>query len=278
MSRVVIFFIVVSSILSCAKVEEDKKEAGEPFIVKQDSNYLLYSPQFAERFNLPSDGVAELEDGLFAIGFHLKTADSDPSLLKCILKLYIDSSLDVAIPTKERGSGQRWSETSEAGFFMGTDTPEAEFDWAFERYITDSANTLRVMSKNFSKDATSGGVSDTGIASYDKEYLEGITYLSSNTMCGALGASGVPYEVHIKKSTYEGRWGPSTPGYDFENQSESLIRFDIPNRLIYAILPIIKKDFEDFVRREKAGLNQEAESGDEPGFIIPPRVDFSEEE
>ncbi|GAA0214115.1 hypothetical protein GCM10009123_21650 [Kangiella japonica] len=97
-------------------------------------------------------------------------------------------------------------------------------------------------------------------------------------MCGALGNVGIPYEVHLKKSSYQGRFGPSTPGYDFENQPESLIRFDIPNRLIFAILPIIKKDFEDFVKREKAGLDNGIQNSDGPKFKIPPMVDFSEEE
>lgn len=279
MVRFAIFLVLSMAIFACDKVEEHKeKGVGEPFIVKQDSNYFLYSEKFAERFNLISGGVAKLDDGLYAVGFHLRANKNDPSLLDCALKLYIDSDLGVATPSNERGNRGRWSENSEAGFFLGKNIPDKEVDWFYERYITTSANTLRVISKNYGEGSSGGSLSDTGIASYDKEYLKGITYLSSNIMCGTLESSSIPYEVHLKKSTYQGRFGPSTPGYDFENQPESLIRFDIPNRLIYAVLPVIKKDFEEFVKREKTGLNQEVESGSEPSFIIPPRVDFSEEE
>ena len=278
MVRLAVLLALVALIIACDSSEVDKeKEVIEPFIVKHDSNYFLYNEKFAKRFNLPADGVVGLDGGLFAIGFHLKTDNSEPTRLTCILKLFVDSNLDVATPTEERGSRERWSESSEAGFFMGDSTPKAEFHWAFEQYTTQSYNTLRVVSKSLDKRGVPKSFSDTGIASYDKEYLKGITYLSSDISCGTIIGSSVPYEVHLKKNSYLGRFGPSTPGYDFENQPENLIRFDIPNRLIYAVIPVIEKDYEEYVKRVKSGLDNGIQNSDGPRFKIPPMVDFSEE-
>lgn len=278
MVRFTVLLAFIALLIACDSSEVGKeKKSVEPFIVKQDSNYLLYNEQFAERFNLPVDGVVRLDDGLFAIGLHLGANQNDPSLLNCTLKLYIDSKLDVATPTDSRGNLNRWSVNSEAGFFISKDTSDKEIEWFFDKYLLKSANTLRVISRRFSDDATRGGLSDTGILSYDKEFLKGVAYIASNVSCDALGNDGIPYEVHIKKSNYKGPFGPSTPGYDFENQPESLIRFNIPNRLIYAVIPIIEKDYKEYVKRVEAGLDKGVEQSDGPRFIVPPMVDFSEE-
>ncbi|GAA0214124.1 hypothetical protein GCM10009123_21660 [Kangiella japonica] len=157
MVRLGVLLALVALIIACDSSEVGKeKEVIEPFIVKQDSNYFLYNDQFAKRFNLPADGVVRLDDGLFAIGFHLRPNLNDPSLLNCTLKLYIDSNLEVAVPSGERGHGDRWSQNSEAGFFLGKNTPDKEINWFFERYITTSANTLRVISKNYGDGSSRG--------------------------------------------------------------------------------------------------------------------------
>lgn len=238
-----------------------------------DKHYFLYNQEFSNRFELPENGVINLSKGLLAIGLNIVGEPGKWDSPTCSLKLYVNSALDIAYPSSERADFNHWLPGSSAGFFITDELPEVEKEWVDHKHIDKSFNTVQIASKKLDSNGVPKNFSDTGMSQYDTEYLQGIAYFSTDVLCATLIEENLPYELYVKKDTYKGINGPYTAGYDLVEQSESIYRFNIPNRLIYAALPIIQKQYQlnsDWENKLKSSNKVKPNQN----FDIPPLINF----
>lgn len=225
-------FTVTSLLSSCAQ-QKQKDSIGSVLIgnLKKNVPYysISYTRSFAERFSLPVDKASALGKGQGAIAIEIKQINNR---FDCKIHLYIDSNLKLYSPHEGNFSEKTMAEY----FFINKLT---EDDRTYNNTRLDSLFN-RAIYRHASVQATKNGAVQTlEYQRYEKEFLPGISLISTDVFCSMLNSSFGDAEILIQKNTVKDyRLGLEDPSdIKFPENSYS---FMIPNKLLTHVKPYVE--------------------------------------
>jgi hypothetical protein len=191
---------------------------------------MCYTSQFAERFSLPASKSMELSHGLQAIAIEIRPAGK---LYKTFIHLYIDSKLEVYSP----GSECNYYSKPKAERFFIKHYNDKDSEW--NSNFIDKAN-MRMVYCSKSPDSSIRGLGQSLVfALFKREFLPGLSLISTEVICNYLDIRASPGEVLVQKSNVGnyllGDDHPINPKYP-----DNYYTFKIPEKLHKTIQPYLE--------------------------------------
>jgi hypothetical protein len=190
---------------------------------------MCYTSQFAERFSLPTSKAMDLSHGLQAIAIEIR-----PSMLyQTFIHLYIDSKLEVYSP----GGECNYYRKPKAERFFVKHYNDKDSDW--NSNLLDKAG-MRMLYLSKTPDPSLKGLGQSlEFEIFRKEFLPGLSLISTEIVSDFLDARAIPAEVLVQKSNV-GNYllGDEPPGNP--QHPENYYTFKIPEKLHATIQPYLE--------------------------------------
>lgn len=191
---------------------------------------MCYTSQFAERFSLPTSKAMDLSHGLQAIAIEIRPA---AKLYRTFIHLYIDTKLQVYSPSGECN----YYGKPKAEWFFPKHYNDNDSDW--NSNFLDKAG-MRMLYLSKSPDPSIKGLGQSlEFEIFRKEFLPGLSLISSEIISDFLEMRAIPAEVLVQKSNV-GNYllGDEPPGYP--KHPENYYTFKIPEKLHKTIQPYLE--------------------------------------
>jgi hypothetical protein len=161
---------------------------------KRDADFLslVYTKAFAQRFQLPEQGVYALDPGLQALAIRVVVEPGWGML--CYLDAYLDDSVAFAYP---KGTAGRDIDSTEAGaMFFAQNLNAADERSRSDRW--DRSATL-VRSVDYSIKGQKGALSGGPIIAYERDILPNLNFITLEVVCFALNPDSAPYKLWLAR-------------------------------------------------------------------------------
>jgi hypothetical protein len=215
-----VFLLVYGCPTSSERTMDDK--------LKNGYFAMCYTSQFAERFSLPTSKAMDLSHGLQAIAIEIRPS----KLYQTFIHLYIDSSLEVYSP----GGECNYYSKPKAEWFFPKHYNDKDYKWN-SNFINKAGMRMLYLSK--SPDHSIKGLGQSlEFEMFRKEFLPGLSLISTEVISDYLEVGVIPAEVLVQKSNV-GNYllGDEPPGNP--KHPDNYYTFKIPEKLHKTIHPYL---------------------------------------
>lgn len=226
-----------------------------------DVGYVVYSKEFAERFGYPEKNIAELDSGMQALEFRMRT---EGGFVHCYLNTLLDNTLDLDLPEQDyqsrferHGDMMRFpkkldSYKDEKGWYKELqEDKEFRMNMTQDKWHYYSRNT-RLASYDYAPGKKEVWASSYFFESYTNKYIKGLDYVSISISCGAQ-----PYQELQRKDV--SLWLKKKGGDDYSMRSgtkpDQFLKFRLPESFTKPVVelmrPVTKEKYNFFKQVEK---------------------------